>query len=124
MKRVEVAAIKAQIASTIEKLPDKFQTQIGERGVRLSGGQRQRIGIARALYKQAEIIVLDEATSALDDKTEQEVMSEIDDLSKDITIIMVAHRLSSLEKCDLIIKIEEGSISKIGNIKDFLTKNP
>ncbi len=119
MKRVQVAAIKAQIASTIEKLPDKFRTRIGERGVRLSGGQRQRIGIARALYKQAEIIVLDEATSALDDKTEQEVMSEIDDLSRDITIIMVAHRLSSLKKCDLIIKIEDGSILETGNIKDF-----
>ena len=121
MRRVKEAAFSAQIGNTIEKLPDGYRTRIGERGVRLSGGQRQRIGIARALYKQADIIVLDEATSALDDKTERAVMSEIDLLTKDITIIMVAHRLSSLKKCDQIIEIVEGGVSRVGNIEDFLT---
>jgi len=120
MKRVQLAADRAQISSTIETLSDKFQTQIGERGVRLSGGQRQRIGIARALYKQADIIVFDEATSALDDKTEQELMSEIDLLSKDMTIIMIAHRLSSLKNCDFIIQIHEGVVSKVSKIEEIL----
>ena len=83
---------------------------VGERGERLSGGQRQRIGIARALYKCAEVLIFDEATSALDNKTEKAVMDAIGDIHKDITVLMVAHRLSTLKKCDLIVELENGKI--------------
>jgi ABC-type bacteriocin/lantibiotic exporter with double-glycine peptidase domain len=86
----------------------------------LSGGQRQRIGIARALYKKANVIMLDEATSALDDKTEKEVLSEACSLSRDITVIMITHRLSALKSFDKIVKIKEGRISQIGTYSDVV----
>jgi ATP-binding cassette, subfamily B, bacterial PglK len=87
-------------------MPNAYKSLIGERGVRLSGGQRQRIGIARALYKKADVLIFDEATSALDTNTENEVMNSIKALSKDLTILIIAHRLSTLEECDEIIKID------------------
>nr|MDU9045093.1 ABC transporter ATP-binding protein [Candidatus Electrothrix aestuarii] len=105
IEQAERAARLAQIHDFIETLPDGYQTLIGERGVRLSGGQRQRIGIARALYKKANILVLDEATSALDNATEQAVMESIDSLDNRLTILMIAHRISTLERCDKIIEI-------------------
>lgn len=108
--RVKIAADQAQIASTIESLAKGYQTLVGERGVRLSGGQRQRIGIARALYKRADVIVFDEATSALDNDTEQAVMQAIDTLSTDLTIIIIAHRLTTLRNCSQIIEIADGTI--------------
>jgi len=103
---VRKAAEQAQIAKTIQKMPNAYKSLIGERGVRLSGGQRQRIGIARALYKKADVLIFDEATSALDTNTENEVMNSIKALSKDLTILIIAHRLSTLEECDEIIKID------------------
>lgn len=112
MDRVRCAAEKAQIAQMIESWKNKYQTLVGERGVRLSGGQRQRIGIARALYKQADLIVFDEATSALDNETESAVIKEINSISKNITILMVAHRLSTLSGCDVIYKIVNGKVEK------------
>jgi ABC-type multidrug transport system fused ATPase/permease subunit len=108
--RVMKAARQAQIEKTIEGWPKKYQTYVGERGVRLSGGQRQRIGIARALYKDSDVIILDEATSALDAKTEAAVMKAIYDFNKEITLIIVAHRLTTLKNCDNIVEIENGSI--------------
>ena len=93
--RVKQAAAQAQIASFIEETPEGYDAFVGERGIRLSGGQRQRIGIARALYKHARVLVLDEATSALDLATEQALMAEVNQLSKDLTIVMIAHRLST-----------------------------
>jgi ABC-type multidrug transport system fused ATPase/permease subunit len=120
--RVKDAAIKAQIHDTIENLPDKYDTVVGERGVRLSGGQRQRIGIARALYKNAKIIIFDEATSSLDNNTEYEVMKSINQLDKELTIIIVAHRISTLKNCDRILEFSNGNISKIGKY-DELYKN-
>lgn len=111
--RVKQAAKQAQIDGLIESWPKKYQTFVGERGIRLSGGQRQRIGIARALYKQADVIVFDEATSALDNETEQAVMQAIEGLSKDLTILIIAHRLSTLKKCTQIIELSNGSIKKI-----------
>jgi len=96
----------------IDELPKKYNTVIGERGVRLSGGQRQRIGIARALYHNPKILILDEATSALDNQTEKAVMDAIDNISKDITIILIAHRLETVKKCDIIYKLEKGKILK------------
>ena len=93
----------AQINETIESLPTGYETIVGERGIKLSGGQRQRIGIARALYKQAEVIVLDEATNALDSSKENLVMKALKGLNKNITVIMVAHRLSTLDNCTQVI---------------------
>ena len=99
MKRVKEAARQAHIADFIESSPEGYQALVGERGIRLSGGQRQRIGIARALYKQATVLVFDEATSALDHETEQAVMEAIEGLSSDLTILIIAHRLTTLKKC-------------------------
>lgn len=106
-ERVEQAARQAQIAATIETWPGKYKTLVGERGVRLSGGQRQRIGIARALYKQADVIIFDEATSALDNETEEAVMQAIEGLSKDLTILIIAHRLTTLKGCSQIVEVGE-----------------
>ncbi len=106
-------AEQAQIAGFIETLPDGYQTPTGERGVMLSGGQRQRIGIARALYKQSSVLVLDEATSALDEETESKVMDAIHSLSPNLTIIMIAHRISTMESCDRLIRIEGNSSSNL-----------
>ena len=103
----------------INELPNKYQTIIGERGVRLSGGQRQRIGIARALYHNPKLLILDEATSALDTQTEQAIMDEINDLRQDITIILIAHRLNTLKKCDNIILLEKGKIKKQGTFEEL-----
>jgi ATP-binding cassette, subfamily B, bacterial PglK len=103
--RVVEAAKRAQIWNFIEDLPKQLNTQVGEQGVLLSGGQRQRIGIARALYKKAPVIIFDEATSALDNETEIKVMDAINDLGKDITLLIIAHRLGTLENCDLIIDL-------------------
>ena len=108
MKKVRDAAEQAQIASFVESLDDKYNCTVGERGVRLSGGQRQRLGIARALYRDANVLVLDEATSALDNKTEEVIMDSIGSLSKELTVIMIAHRLSTVQRCDRIIRVKEG----------------
>lgn len=111
LDQVKEAARQAQISTYIESLPAAYQTLVGERGVRLSGGQRQRIGIARAIYKRAEVIIFDEATSALDSKTEASVMKAINSLGSDLTIIIIAHRLSTLKGCDLIFRISDGQVS-------------
>ena len=114
--RIHEVTRLAQLDDFIEGLPQKFETNVGERGVRLSGGQRQRIGIARALYKGAKVLVLDEATSALDEATEQRVMQMFDNFSQKITVIIIAHRLSTLKNCSRIIEIKHGKISLIKKI--------
>jgi ABC-type bacteriocin/lantibiotic exporter with double-glycine peptidase domain len=111
MDRVKSAARRAALEDFVETLPDGYRTEVGERGVRLSGGQRQRIGIARALYRKASVLVFDEATSALDAATEREVIEAIKSLGHDLTIILIAHRLSTLEICDTIYRIENGKIT-------------
>ena len=109
--RLHRAAKIARIHEFItEDLPDGYQTPVGERGVRLSGGQRQRIGIARALYHDADLIVFDEATSSLDNSTEQEVMNAVDALPGDKTVLMIAHRLSTVRRCDRIIVLDQGQL--------------
>jgi ABC-type bacteriocin/lantibiotic exporter with double-glycine peptidase domain len=113
-QRVRQAAQQAQIADSIESWPKQYQTIVGERGIRLSGGQRQRIGIARALYKQADVIIFDEATSALDNETEQAVMEAIEGLSEDLTLLIIAHRLTTLKNCTQIVELGEGSIKRTG----------
>lgn len=112
-QRVRQAARQAQIADTIETWPKQYQTFVGERGIRLSGGQRQRIGIARALYKQADVIIFDEATSALDNETEQAVMQAIENLSGDLTVLIIAHRVSTLRNCTQIVELGDGGIKRI-----------
>ena len=118
--RVFLSARNAQISSFIDSMKHGYQSYVGEGGVRISGGQKQRIGIARALYKQAKILVLDEATSALDFKTEEAVMEALNSFGDDLTVIMVAHRLSTLQNCNRIIRIEGGQVVADGSPKDFL----
>jgi ABC-type multidrug transport system fused ATPase/permease subunit len=124
LDRVQQAARQAQIADFIESSPEEYQTSVGEYGVRLSGGQRQRIGIARALYKQASVLVFDEATSALDNTTEQSVMDAIEGLDSDITILLIAHRLTTVRRCDTIIEMEHGRVVAQGTYEQLLELSP
>lgn len=117
--RVEDAAKRAQLSDLIAQWDDGYQTVVGERGVRLSGGQRQRINIARALYKQKDVLVFDEATSALDSKTEKEVMRAIEGLDKELTILIIAHRITTLEKCDIMVSLERDGTVKIVEYNDI-----
>ena len=119
-RRVDAALRDAGLAEFIAGLPEGLKTSVGERGVRLSGGQRQRIGIARALYKQASVLVLDEATSALDDQTEAEVMDSVERLDKSLTIILIAHRLSTVARCSRIYRLENGRISQQGSYEEVV----
>ena len=122
---INLAAVEkaAKIANLhkflIEELPKQYQTTIGERGIRLSGGQRQRIGIARALYHNPNILILDEATSALDSQTEKAVMDAVNNLRKDITIIIIAHRLATIKKCDKVFLLEKGQIKNEGTFEEL-----
>lgn len=109
-ERVRRAAAQAQIAAFIEASDEGYESFVGERGIRLSGGQRQRIGIARALYKQADVLVFDEATSALDSDTERAVMEALAGLSRDLTLVMIAHRLSTVAHCDRVIELRQGVV--------------
>jgi len=122
--RVKRAARQAQIADYIESRPEGYQTYVGERGARLSGGQRQRIGIARALYKQASVLVFDEATSALDNATEQLVMDSIGALNRDLTIVIIAHRLTTVRQCDVIIELEHGKVVAQGSYEQLIKSSP
>lgn len=119
-ERVRQAARKAQVADAIESWDMQYNTPVGERGVRLSGGQRQRIGIARALYKQADVLVFDEATSALDNETERAVMEAIENLGDELTILIVAHRLSTLKNCTRIVELGDGRVKRIGTYSDIV----
>ena len=106
----------------MNELPLQYNTTIGERGVRLSGGQRQRIGIARALYHNPQVLILDEATSALDNLTEKKVMDTVNSLSKNITIILIAHRLNTVKSCDVIFKLEKGEIKEQGTFDELINR--
>ncbi|WP_419177023.1 ABC transporter ATP-binding protein [Desulfosediminicola sp.] len=120
--RVKEAARQAQIADSIDSWPDKYQTLVGERGVRLSGGQRQRIGIARALYKRADVIIFDEATSSLDTETEQAVMQAIENLSSELTLLIIAHRLTTLKNCTQIVELANGEIRRLGTYQEVINE--
>lgn len=120
LKAIELA----HLTELVEELPKGLHTKVGERGVQLSGGQRQRIGIARALYNQADVLIFDEATSALDGITEKIIMDAIHDFSGQKTIIMIAHRLKTVEKCDIIYLMEKGNIIDQGTYKELVDNNP
>ena len=115
--KIQSAAKIAQIHELINTWKDGYQTIVGERGVKLSGGQRQRIGIARALYKKSDVLILDEATSALDNITEQKVMNGIDSLNQNLTILIIAHRVSTLNNCDTIVKLHRNNKITISDNK-------
>ena len=121
-QRVRKAAQQAQISQLIEQWQEGYQTFVGERGVRLSGGQRQRIGIARALYKKASVLIFDEATSALDNETEREVMEAIKDLDGEITVLIIAHRLTTLRDCDKVVKLGNNHALSIGSYQEIVNK--
>ncbi len=123
-ERVQQAARQAQIAEFIENQREGYNARVGERGIRLSGGQRQRIGIARALYKQASVLVFDEATSALDNATEQSVMNAIEELNRDLTILLIAHRLTTVRRCDTIVELGNGRLVAQGTYEELLNRSP
>ncbi len=114
-ERVKNAMKEAMLYDYVESLPEKDRTMVGERGVQMSGGQRQRLSIARALYTNPSVIIFDEATSALDETTEKEIMESIDNLIGQKTLIIIAHRLSTLKKCNKIFEVGEGKITVTEN---------
>jgi ATP-binding cassette subfamily B protein len=124
LERVHRAARMAQIADIIESWPEGYDTFVGERGVRLSGGQRQRIGIARALYRQADVLVFDEATSALDNDTEAAVMQAVEQLGGELTILIIAHRLGTLRHCDQVVELGAGGVQRVGSYRDIVEQAP
>ena len=123
LEKVRQAIKLAHLESLVNSLPEGLNTTVGERGVKLSGGQRQRIGIARALYNQADVLVFDEATSALDGITEKVIMDAIQELSGQKTIIMIAHRLKTVQKCDVIYLMEHGKVVEQGNYQQLIDSN-
>ncbi|WP_287022058.1 ABC transporter ATP-binding protein [Psychrobacter sp.] len=123
LEKVKQAVKMSHLDALVDSLPTGLDTKVGERGVQLSGGQRQRIGIARALYNDADILVFDEATSALDGITEKVIMDAIQELSGKKTIIMIAHRLKTVEKCDTIYLMEQGEVVEQGTYNDLITNN-
>ena len=121
--RLQDALKKARLAEVAVQLPQGINTLLGERGVRLSGGQRQRVALARAFYHGRDILVLDEATSALDNETEWEIVEEIKRLKGQKTMIVIAHRLSTVQNCDRVYRIEQGKIIDYGTPEKMLAVN-
>ena len=117
---IKESIVKANLEEFIKNLPNGLDTIVGEKGIRLSGGQQQRIGIARALYRDPEILILDEATSSLDQLTEKKIMESIQFLKRKKTLIIVTHRLSTVQNCDRILFIEKGKIIKQGSPESIL----
>ena len=122
-EKLERAAQAAHVTDFVDKLPEGFETLIGEKGLRLSGGQRQRIAIARALYKDAPILILDEATSALDSESERAVQAAVDALLHDRTTLVIAHRLATIENADQIVVLSRGRVAEQGTHAELLAAN-
>jgi ATP-binding cassette subfamily C protein len=122
--RLAEALRMAQLSDFVASLPDGVATQIGERGIRLSGGQRQRVAIARAIYRQPEVLVFDEATAALDNQTERELSRAIEALRGQKTIILIAHRLTTVQSCDALVFLRAGRVEAIGPYDQLVADNP
>jgi ABC-type multidrug transport system fused ATPase/permease subunit len=121
---VERAAKMANLHDfVVKEMPQQYQTTVGERGIRLSGGQRQRIGIARALYHRPQVLIMDEATSALDNITERAIMDALHKIKYESTIILIAHRLSTVKACDIIFLLEKGELKAQGTFKELMQSN-
>nr|WP_234778763.1 ATP-binding cassette domain-containing protein [Pseudomonas amygdali] len=120
---IEAAAADAYAKEFIDQLPQGFDTQVGENGVLLSGGQRQRLAIARALLKNAPLLILDEATSALDTESERHIQAALDHVMKGRTTLVIAHRLSTIEKADMILVMDAGQIVERGTHTELLAQN-
>ena len=118
---VNLAIKKANLNNFLNSLPEGLNTIVGEKGIRLSGGQQQRIGIARALYRNPEILILDESTSSLDQDTEKKIMESVQSLKKEKTLIVITHRLVTVKNCDKIFYIEKGQLTKQGSPKEILS---
>ena len=118
--KVRKAAKQAQISEVIESWNQGYKTLVGERGMRLSGGQQQRIGLARAFYRDSDVLILDEATSALDNETEMEVMNSIEKFNQELTVIMIAHRLTTLRGCDMIVKFKKNNSLEIVQYSEII----
>ena len=121
-EEVELAAKQANALDFIESFPDKFETQVGDRGIQLSGGQKQRIAIARAILKNPTILILDEATSALDSESERIVQDALDKLMKGRTSIVIAHRLSTIRNADQILVLQNGEIAESGSHDELMSR--
>ena len=117
--RLKSALMQAKLLDFVEQLPEGINTKVGERGLRLSGGQRQRVALARAFYHNRDILVMDESTSALDSDTEYEIIQEIQKYKGDRTIIVIAHRLTTLKYCDRIYKLKDGKVIKVDSYLNF-----
>ena len=122
-QEIKEACKQAAADEFIETLPDKYQTNIGENGIRLSGGQKQRLSIARAILKNSPIILLDEATSSLDAESEEKVQNAIFNLTKNKTTLVIAHRLSTIKKADSIVVMKDGNVVDVGKHEDLLVKS-
>jgi ABC-type multidrug transport system fused ATPase/permease subunit len=119
-EKLQESLRQSKLIEVVEQLPQGINTVLGEKGVRLSGGQRQRVALARAFYHGRDVLVMDEATSALDDQTEREIVKEIDQLKGKKTIIVIAHRLTTLKHCDRIYKLENGRVTAVGSYKELI----
>jgi ABC-type multidrug transport system fused ATPase/permease subunit len=122
-EQIKYACKSANADSFIESFPDKYDTLVGDRGVRLSGGQLQRVALARALIREPDILILDEATSSLDTKSEQMIQQAIDKIARDTTIIVIAHRLSTILKADQIYVLDKGEIIEYGGYQKLIGNN-
>jgi ABC-type multidrug transport system fused ATPase/permease subunit len=122
-EQLRQACLQANAIEFIEKLPQGYDTLVGERGVRLSGGQRQRIALARALLRQPEVLILDEATSALDSHSERMIQESIEKISQHTTIVVIAHRLSTIQKADCIYVLDEGRVVESGSFGELMRRD-
>ena len=122
-KRLLQVAEQANILDFIEKLPNGFNTRVGDRGIQLSGGQKQRLFIARELFRKPSLLILDEATSALDTKAESKIQKSIENIQGELTLIIIAHRVSTIRNVDKIVILGDGTISEIGKYKELKAKS-